>query len=149
MHALNANVGTSSAYRVLLQTFLQIPAQAADLAIHHKVKARFPTELLKELVDAGSFSREAREIIISLRALDARVNRRQLLSVRESDRLFRVARVIALAEVAFGGRDKARRWLNAPKRRFRGNSLVGMLTTTVGAFLIEDTLLQLTEGYVL
>ena len=75
MHALNENVGTSSAYRVLLQTFLQIPAQAADLAIRHKVKARFPAELLKELVDAGSFSREACEIIISLRALDARVHR--------------------------------------------------------------------------
>lgn len=37
------------------------------------------------------------------------------------------------------------------KRMFDGsvNSPVGMLTTTVGAFLIEDTLLQLTEGYAL
>ncbi|WP_233101136.1 MULTISPECIES: antitoxin Xre/MbcA/ParS toxin-binding domain-containing protein [Pseudomonas] len=39
--------------------------------------------------------------------------------------------------------------MNAPKRRFWGNSPVGMLTTTVGAFLIEDTLSQLTEGYAL
>lgn len=149
MRSVQLSTDSFAAYRNLLQAFLEIPIQATDLAIHNQVQARLPPALLKKLVDAGLFSREACETIISSRALNVRLRRHQLLSVNESDRLFRVARVTALAEVAFGSREKALRWLNTPKRHFLGTSPVGMLSTIVGAYLVEEMLSQLTEGYVL
>jgi putative toxin-antitoxin system antitoxin component (TIGR02293 family) len=137
---LIAHADAVAAYRVLLQAFLHIPVQATDLAIHYQIQARFSADLLKGLVDTGFFSREACEIVMASKACSMRPVRHQLLSVNQSDRLFRIARVTAMAGVVFGTREKAFRWLNTPEQRFLGSSPVGMLSTIVGAKLVEETL---------
>ncbi|WP_242411199.1 antitoxin Xre/MbcA/ParS toxin-binding domain-containing protein [Pseudomonas knackmussii] len=71
------------------------------------------------------------------------------LSANDSDRLFRVVHTLVVAELLFGSRDKAKRWLSKPKNRFSGNSPLQMLTTTAGAQLVEELMVQLAEGFVL
>ncbi|WP_240923004.1 MULTISPECIES: antitoxin Xre/MbcA/ParS toxin-binding domain-containing protein [Pseudomonadaceae] len=71
------------------------------------------------------------------------------LSADESDRLFRVVHTIVVAEILFGSRDKAQRWLSKPQDRFSGNSPIQMLISTAGAWLVEELLTQLAEGFVL
>ncbi|WP_459705645.1 antitoxin Xre/MbcA/ParS toxin-binding domain-containing protein [Stutzerimonas marianensis] len=70
------------------------------------------------------------------------------LSADESDRLFRVAHTLVVAEILFGSRDKAQRWLSKPKDRFSGNSPLQMLPSTAGAWLVEELMSQLAEGFV-
>lgn len=146
MPPLLAHADAVAAYRVILQAFLHIPAEATDLAIHNQIQARFSADLLKGLVDTGFFSREACEIVMTSKACIMRPVRHQLLSVNQSDRLFRIARVTAMAEVVFGTREKALRWLNTPNQRFLDSSPVGMLSTIVGVKLVEETLMQVTEN---
>lgn len=149
MTAIQSQVETYAAYRARLQTLVQIPIEATDQAIHEMIAARFPAQVLVTLFDTGSLSREACQIIMSTQTLKLRARSRERLSVSESDRLYRVASITALAEAVFGNREKASRWLNAPKKRFLGSSPVGMLSTAMGTWLVEQTLVQATEGFVL
>jgi putative toxin-antitoxin system antitoxin component (TIGR02293 family) len=64
----------------------------------------------------------------------------------ESDRLFRVARIAALAEEAFGAREKAARWLHRPNRAL-GNAIpLHHLDTELGAREVEDVLGRIAHG---
>jgi putative toxin-antitoxin system antitoxin component (TIGR02293 family) len=72
--------------------------------------------------------------------------RGQRLSVSESDRLFRLAHVTAMAEVSFGDGQKAQRWLSKPKARFSGKHLITLLATSQGTRLVEQLLIQVAEG---
>jgi uncharacterized protein (DUF2384 family) len=42
----------------------------------------------------------------------------QLLTLHESDRLFRFAHITAMAEAIFGDKSKTKQWLSKPKARF-------------------------------
>ncbi len=69
----------------------------------------------------------------------------QRLTAMESDKLFRAVHVTTLAETIFGGRDKARRWLEKPQKRFDGQAPLAMLTTTPGIWVVEKSLLHVAE----
>jgi putative toxin-antitoxin system antitoxin component (TIGR02293 family) len=56
--------------------------------------------------------------------------RGQRLTVEESDRLFRVAHIMAMAQTLFGDDEKAKHWLSKSKDRFSGKSPIAMLSTT-------------------
>jgi putative toxin-antitoxin system antitoxin component (TIGR02293 family) len=64
----------------------------------------------------------------------------------ESDRVFRVARIGALAEETFGDREKAVRWLHRPNRAL-GNAIpLHHLDTELGAREVEDVLGRIAHG---
>ena len=64
----------------------------------------------------------------------------------ESDRLFRVARIAALAEESLGGRDRAARWLKRPNRAL-GNAIpLQHLDTDLGSRQVEDVLGRISHG---
>ena len=76
----------------------------------------------------------------------ARRRRERRLRPDESDRLFRVARIAALAEEALGGRDRAARWLKRPNRAL-GNAIpLDHLDTDLGARQVEDILGRISHG---
>jgi uncharacterized protein (DUF2384 family) len=51
-----------------------------------------------------------------------------------------------MAEVIFGDAGKARNWLSTPISRFSGETPNAILSTFPGMRLVEDMLLQITEG---
>jgi hypothetical protein len=54
-----------------------------------------------------------------------------------------------MAEVIFGDAGKARNWLSTPKSRFSGEPPNTMLSTFPGMCLVEEMLLQISEGLAL
>src|SRR4051812_6698031 len=84
------------------------------------------------LKDRGLTCSEISEVIISARRLKHRKERKEPLSKEETDRVVRVARILALAEDVFRSRDKALMWLRVPDDRLTGRTPMKMLVTESG-----------------
>jgi putative toxin-antitoxin system antitoxin component (TIGR02293 family) len=76
----------------------------------------------------------------------ARRKRAKRLGFKESDRLFRVARVGALAAETLGAWEKAVRWLHQPNRALGGEIPLRQLDTDLGSRQVEDVLLRIQHG---
>ncbi len=64
----------------------------------------------------------------------------------ESDRFYRLARALALAEEAIGDAAKARAWLKRPNRALGGETPFDFLDTEAGAQEVENVLQQIKHG---
>lgn len=111
------------------------------------VEERLPTEALAGLRRSGLADEEIYRLILPRRTLTHRVARREPLSLEESDRVVRLARVTAFGERVFGERDRFWRWMRAPKTRFAGRTPLQMLATEAGARLVEDVLGGIDHGF--
>jgi putative toxin-antitoxin system antitoxin component (TIGR02293 family) len=134
------------AYRVRLEALLHIPTDASDQHVHKLIEAGFSAGSVKALCDLGRVSPLERDQIIPLKALKARLARGQRLTVEESDHLFRVAHIIAMAQTLFGDDQKAKPWLSKSKDCFSGKSPIAMLSTFQGTRRVEEMLIQVGEG---
>ncbi|GLH41371.1 hypothetical protein RS3R6_03140 [Pseudomonas atacamensis] len=134
------------AYRARLEVILHISVNASDLDIHDMIVAGFSASQLKVLCDDGTLSDEERDRIIQPKTLKTKLAANQLLTLHESDRLFRLGHITAMAEVIFGDIGKAKQWLSKPKSRFLGESPSAMVTTSHGTHLVEEMLIQVSEG---
>lgn len=76
----------------------------------------------------------------------ARRKRERRLHADESDRLFRLGRIAALAEEVLGSRGKATRWLHEPNRALGNAVPLRQLDTEVGARQVEDLLVRIAHG---
>ncbi len=68
------------------------------------------------------------------------------MSVEESNRLARIARIYVLAVDTFADEQKARRWLRKPLRQFANRSPMDMLVTETGTHQVEDLLGRISHG---
>jgi putative toxin-antitoxin system antitoxin component (TIGR02293 family) len=84
--------------------------------------------------------------IIAKRTFLRRVKQRQLLSIEESNRLVRLARVYALATDTFAEEESVRHWLREPLRQFINRSPMEMLLTQTGTYLVEELLGRISHG---
>ncbi|WP_326430363.1 antitoxin Xre/MbcA/ParS toxin-binding domain-containing protein (plasmid) [Stutzerimonas frequens] len=134
-------------YRARLSDLLGVAPDASDIEVHRAVNNGIPAKLLMALAEKGEIAPQERDQVIPLKTLKSRIDKAQALSQVESDRLFRIAHVRAMAEAIFGDQVKARRWLSKPKTRFDGASPASMLTTLQGCHLVEEMLIQIAEGY--
>ncbi len=105
------------AYRIRLEASLNIPSNASDQDIHDMIVAGLSASMIMSLCDVGTISPEERDRIIPLKTLKTKLVSNQLLTVDESDRLFRFVHIIAMAEVIFGDAGKAKQWLSKPKSK--------------------------------
>ena len=96
---------------------------------------------------SGIAVKDLLEVVIPLRTLKHRRQRNEPLSIDESDRLARVARIYELAARVYKDRSDGRDWLLRPKRRFDGKTALSMLRTSAGAQAVQDSLIQIDEGY--
>ncbi len=81
--------------------------------------------------------------------LRRRVEHNQLLTVDESERMMRLARITSLAESLFGDEAKARAWLGAPRAFVSDEppiSPLALATTESGARIVESMLLRVEYG---
>ena len=83
---------------------------------------------------------------ISERTLSRRVTSNTRLTATESDRMVRLARVLALAKETLGTMDKAGRWLQTPNRALEGNKPFDLLDTDAGVLAVEQVLGRIEYG---
>jgi putative toxin-antitoxin system antitoxin component (TIGR02293 family) len=76
----------------------------------------------------------------------ARRKKERRFRADESDRVFRLGRIAALAEEVLGRREKARNWLHQPNRFLANQIPLRYLDTDLGARQVEDLLLRISHG---
>ncbi len=119
-------------------------ASEADLA--RLVSERIPLRVL-DYVRRGGFSKsEIADYIIPARTERHRKTRRERLSVEESDRVVRLARIQALAEDVFGDVEKANRWLRQGLGILGGKAPLQLAQTEAGARVVEQILAKIDWG---
>ncbi|HEY0525374.1 MAG TPA: Hsp20 family protein [Stellaceae bacterium] len=118
----------------------------SDVELLEQVERGLPVDAVRALAGSGASQAEVYELVIPRRTMDHRTANGQPLTRDESDKLVRVARVIALAEIVFGDPAKAERWLRKPKTRLAGGLPMQRLATDMGARLVEEMLQQIDHG---
>jgi putative toxin-antitoxin system antitoxin component (TIGR02293 family) len=116
----------------------------ADLAL--AVRNRLPLASLKGLSEAGLSEQEIERFVIPQRTRRHRADKKQPLTVDESDRAVRLLRVQTLAEETFGDKEKANRWLRHPLTGLWGETPLAVAQTGAGARVIETILGKIAWG---
>lgn len=116
----------------------------ADLA--RAVRNRLPLTALKGLSQAGISEQEIETFVIPQRTRRHRAERKQPLTVDESDRAVRLLRVQTLAEDTFGDKDKANRWLRRGLTELGNETPLVVAQTEAGARVIETILGKIAWG---
>jgi putative toxin-antitoxin system antitoxin component (TIGR02293 family) len=120
-------------------------ASAADLA--RIVSLRIPLKALAYVRHAGWLSdQEIQHFIIPARTRRHREQKRERLTVEESDRLVRLTRIQALAEDVLGNSTKANAWLREPLGELSGSRPLELAQTEAGARVVEQILAKIDWG---
>jgi putative toxin-antitoxin system antitoxin component (TIGR02293 family) len=85
-------------------------------------------------------------LVIPKRTLARRKAINAPLSLEETDKAIRLARIAAEADRVFGNPDKAARWLRTPHGNISGQTPLYMLKTEAGAILVGEMLTQIDHG---
>lgn len=116
-----------------------------EQAVVRIIEAGLPTGVIRHFLERGLTKPEV-FTIVNERTLKHRRARKQPLSREESERAVRTARILARAEVVFGEREAALRWMRSEKKRFAGRTPMQMLSTEPGGRMVEEMLIQADEG---
>ena len=135
-------------HNVLMGQTAAIPASPPPFVFDwHEIERGLPLVTLDEFsAYSGIPVKSLLEVVIPARTLKHRRQRDELLSLDESDRLARVARIYELAVKVYGNREDGRGWLVHPKDRFHDRSPLAMLRTEAGERAVEEFLYQIDEG---
>src|SRR6185312_1294861 len=123
-----------------------IGTAARGLDLVTLVRRGLPADAVQFVLDTGRLTpAELDQVVLPRKTL---ANRRKLgtLTPEQSDRLVRVARVIAAAEDTFGSREKAGKWLRRPTSTLAGESPLDLLDTDEGAREVETLLGRIAHG---
>jgi len=110
------------------------------------VRGGLPVAAAQFLLDSGRLTAgELDQVVLPRKTL---ANRRKLgtLTSDQSDRLMRVARLLAAAEQTFGSQDKAGSWLRRSTAALAGERPLDMLDTDEGARHVEALLGRIDHG---
>ncbi len=121
------------------------------------VERRFPPSIIDSLLGLGFERAEVHSVVLPARTLQHRRSRKELLTLEESDRVIRLLRVLRSTESVYGSRERALAWLRRPNPRLDpalrnvlfaqgGRTPISLLTTEVGARVVEELLVQIDEG---
>lgn len=89
---------------------------------------------------------EIHALVVPKRTLARRLSDGEPLTVEETDKAVRLARIDRLAANVFGAPAKAHRWLRKPKRALGGETPLAYLATEAGARVVEDMLHRIDHG---
>ena len=111
------------------------------------VRRGIPASRIARFVSDGYASTSIVKVVGAPSTVQRKMKNDSLLSEAESDRLARVARVVALAEEMFGSAEKASKWMQRPTARMdRRGTPLSMLDTDDGAKQVEEWLYQIGYG---
>jgi putative toxin-antitoxin system antitoxin component (TIGR02293 family) len=138
LHAVVEELGGEPALGRSLRT--EIDLQAA-------IREGFPQAVVEEVMHAANLTLKelAASLDLSARSLQRR-RREGRLARYESDRLYRLARIMALAKHYLGDDEKATRWLRRPNRALGGGTPLELIDTELGARTVENVLGRIAYG---
>ena len=115
--------------------------------LRETLRAGLPYASLEALASRFDVTQEDIVVLLHLPARTlARRKKEKRLRADESDRLFRLGRIAALAEEVLGSRVKAATWLHQPNRALGNETPLRHLDTDLGARQVEDLLLRIAHG---
>lgn len=121
-------------------------APCSQLGLVKMIESGLPLSVISALKEIGLTSKDLSEINISPRMLKRRRTSNARLSLKQSDRVARVALIISQAEDVFASRDKAVLWLRTPDDLLDGHTPLKLLITGTGARVVEGLLQRVSEG---
>ncbi|KSI04364.2 hypothetical protein APB30_28120 [Pseudomonas aeruginosa] len=126
-----------------------VPARGAEL--YQCVKEGFDYAVLERLAVVSEFPCRTLAMMVGLSAYAVRQARRHgQWSSMQSDRLFRLARVLYAAQDLFGGDwTQVRHWFVTPQRGLGGGRPIDWLLTEVEARMVLDLIGRIGHGVVI
>jgi putative toxin-antitoxin system antitoxin component (TIGR02293 family) len=120
---------------------------ASERDLCEAIRECFPPAVVEELMRASALTLKelADSLDLSPRSLQRR-RRSGRLARFESDRLYRLARIVALAQQSLGDRQSAARWLKRANRALGGAAPIDALDTELGARQVENVLGRVAYG---
>ena len=115
--------------------------------IRDAIREGFPPAVVEELMRTSGLTLKelATALDLSPRSLQRR-RRSGRLARFESDRIYRMARIVALANEYLGGGERVSAWLKRPNRALGGVAPVAALDTELGARQVENILGRIAYG---
>jgi len=122
-------------------------ALSSERELREAIRVGFPPAVVEELMRASGLTLKelASALDLSPRSLQRR-RRTGRLARYESDRLYRLARIVALANEYLGDHGRATRWLKHPNRALGGLAPVAAIDTELGARQVENILGRIAYG---
>jgi putative toxin-antitoxin system antitoxin component (TIGR02293 family) len=118
-----------------------------DTDLQAAIREGFPQGVVKKVMQASGLTLKelAASLDLSARSLQRRRNQGRLARY-ESDRIYRLARIVALAKNSVGDEEVAARWLKRPNRALGGRSPLELVDTEPGARAVENVLGRIAYG---
>jgi putative toxin-antitoxin system antitoxin component (TIGR02293 family) len=120
---------------------------SSDRELREAIREGFRPQVVQELMRTSGLTLKelAGALDLSPRSLQRR-RRSGRLARYESDRLYRLARIVAIATEYLGDRERAARWLKQPNRVLGGIAPVKAMDTELGARQVENVLGRIAYG---
>lgn len=110
------------------------------------VRRGFPAGAVQHMLDSGRLTLAELDRVVMPRKTWSNRKRAGTLTAEQSDRLIRVARVLAIAEETFANPAKAHAWLRRPTEVLGGEKPLDFLDTEEGAREVETLLGRIAHG---
>jgi putative toxin-antitoxin system antitoxin component (TIGR02293 family) len=119
---------------------------ASDRDMREAIREGFPPAVVEGLMRTSGLTLKelAHSLDLSPRSLQRRRGGR--LARYESDRIYRLARIVAIANEYLGNHELAARWLKRPNRALGGIAPVEAIDTELGARQVENILGRIAYG---
>jgi putative toxin-antitoxin system antitoxin component (TIGR02293 family) len=111
------------------------------------IREGFPQKVVGSVMNSAGLT--LKELSATLDLSPRSLQRRRVqgrLARYESDRLYRLARIIALAKRYIGDEETATRWLKRPNRALGGDIPLELIDTELGARAVENVLGRIAFG---
>lgn len=120
---------------------------ANDRDLNEAIREGFRPGVVQELMRTSGLTLKelAESLDLSPRSLQRR-RRSGRLARYESDRLYRLARILAVAEQSLGNSELVTRWLKRPNRALGGTAPIAAIGTEHGARQVENVLGRIAFG---
>jgi len=120
---------------------------SSDGELREAIREGFPAPVVEQLMRASGLTLKelAESLDLSPRSLQRRRSGGRMARF-ESDRLYRLARIVALANQSLGKTDLVTRWLRRSNRALGGQAPIASIDTELGARQVESVLGRIAYG---
>ena len=120
---------------------------SSDRDLREAIREGFRSAVVEKLMRSSGLTLKelASALDLSPRSLQRRRSSGRL-ERHESDRLYRLARIVAIANEYLGDRERALRWLRHPNRTLSGIAPLAAIDTELGAREVENILGRIAYG---
>ena len=114
-----------------------------DNDLRSAIREGFPQKVVGSVMNSAGLTLKELSATLDLSPRSLHQGR---LARYESDRLYRLARIVALAKLYIGDEETATRWLRRPNRALGGNNPLELIDTELGARAVENVLGRIAFG---